>query len=361
MVLIAAVVVAFLLGWMTNTFFGKRSLSNAKKYADEILDNARTESENLKKEKTLEVNEEFYNLKQKNLLLATELAKLPEIHDGISDSDKRALEKIMLLYLKDPDAFDAGFEKMYRVGKPSVRKYCSPLQAFYWLAEDGNLTDQNNPLVDYSLKKLLITAWQITYCKPGLSDEQVRKIIDGLADQNQKKRCRQSIKNNGSNKGAVDTIFEEYQKNPKSFSQYSQKIILKALRTKKTLDPRWNDFDTVVDRLNAPELIDFYQVRNFGYTLYGSPGAEDEPSSSPEFIFLRKSGNCDAYAAFTLYCLQRAGYKSWPEVMRDKNHITALFESDGWIYILDNAWRFQNFTGLSGPFRDRKAALNAYH
>lgn len=303
----------------------------------------------------------FHILEQKNSLLATELAKLPEIHDGISDSDKTALTKIGQLYLKDPDSFDAAFKKMYRVGKPSVRKYCSPLQALYWLAEDGDLTDQNNPLVNYSLKKLLITAWQITYPKPGLSDKQVRKIIEGITDQNRKNRYRQSIKNNGSTKAAVDTIFEEYQKNPKSFSQSSQKIILKALRTKKTLDPRWNDFDRVVERLNAPELIDFYQVRNFGYSRYGSPGAEDEPSSSPEFIFLRKNGNCDAYAAFTLHCLRRAGYKSWPVVMRGKNHITALFESDGWIYVLDNAWRFKNFTGLSGPYRDRQSALKAFN
>ena len=126
-------------------------------------------------------------------------------------------------------------------------------------------------------------------------------------------------------------------------------------------------FVQIKDKIKMPGneidtgLPDVYQVRNFGYTLYGSRGAEDEPSSSPEFIFLRKSGNCDAYAAFTLHCLRRAGYKSWHEVLRDKHHITALFESDGWIYILDNAWRFQNFTGLSGPFRDRQSALNAFN
>lgn len=127
------------------------------------------------------------------------------------------------------------------------------------------------------------------------------------------------------------------------------------------MDPRWIDFESVVERLNAPELIDFYQLRNFGYTRYGSRGAEKDPSSSPEVIFIRKSGNCDAYTAFTLHCLRRAGYKPWPEIMRDKNHITTLFKSEGGIFILDNAWKLQNYTGLSGPYSDRQSALNAFN
>ena len=70
---------------------------------------------------------------------------------------------------------------------------------------------------------------------------------------------------------------------------------------------------------------------------------------------------CDAYAAFTLHCLRWAGYKCWPEVMREKNHITTLFQSDDGIYILDNTWKLQIFTGLSGPYSDRQSALNAFN
>jgi hypothetical protein len=302
----------------------------------------------------------FQILEQKNPLLTTELAKLPEFQDGISESEMVALENMGRLYLRDPDSFDAAFKQMYRIGKPAVRKYCPPLQALFWLVEDGNILAQNNVLGDYSLKTLLIPAWQVEYCKPGLTDDQVLKVIEGMDDPNIRNHYRQTIKN-GINQAIMDKIFEDYQKNPKKFSQSTQKIILKALRIKKTLDPRWNDFNTVVERLNAPELIDYYQVRNFGFSRYGSPGAEGEPSSSPEFIFLRKSGNCDAYAAFTLHCLRRAGYKCWPEVMREKNHITALFETDGGIYILDNAWKLQNSTGLSGPYHDRQSALNAFN
>jgi len=58
-------IITFLGGWYANTYFGKKSLSNLKIKANEILKNAEIESENLKKEKLLEANDEFYNLKQK--------------------------------------------------------------------------------------------------------------------------------------------------------------------------------------------------------------------------------------------------------------------------------------------------------
>lgn len=61
---IIAAFVFFLAGWMLNASFGKKSLQNAKQKEKEIIDRANIESENLKKEKILEADEEFYNLKQ---------------------------------------------------------------------------------------------------------------------------------------------------------------------------------------------------------------------------------------------------------------------------------------------------------
>jgi ribonuclease Y len=65
LILILAAVLFFLFGWFVNTFFGNRSLKDSKSKATDIIENARAESENLKKEKLLEANEEYYNLKQK--------------------------------------------------------------------------------------------------------------------------------------------------------------------------------------------------------------------------------------------------------------------------------------------------------
>jgi len=65
LILILAAVVFSVLGWITNTYFGNRSLKDSKVKAADIIENANIEGENLKKEKLLEANEEYYNLKQK--------------------------------------------------------------------------------------------------------------------------------------------------------------------------------------------------------------------------------------------------------------------------------------------------------
>jgi ribonuclease Y len=52
------------IGWILNSSFGKKSYKSAKEKENEIIENARIEAENLKKEKRLEADEEYYNLKQ---------------------------------------------------------------------------------------------------------------------------------------------------------------------------------------------------------------------------------------------------------------------------------------------------------
>jgi ribonuclease Y len=63
--LVITAIVFLLIGWFVNSYFGKKSYESLKIKAEDLLDNAKRESENLKKEKLLEANEEFYNLKQK--------------------------------------------------------------------------------------------------------------------------------------------------------------------------------------------------------------------------------------------------------------------------------------------------------
>jgi ribonuclease Y len=64
MVFSTAIVFLFL-GWLLNSYFGKRSLKNSRIKAEQLIGNAKEESESLKKEKLLEANEESYALKQK--------------------------------------------------------------------------------------------------------------------------------------------------------------------------------------------------------------------------------------------------------------------------------------------------------
>jgi hypothetical protein len=100
------------------------------------------------------------DLFQKNPLLAKELGKLPEFQDGISDTEKQALEQLTIIYNENQEAFNHILEQMYHVGLPEVRKYCSPLQAVYWLIEDGK-TDNIN-IHNYDLINLLNNAWWST-------------------------------------------------------------------------------------------------------------------------------------------------------------------------------------------------------
>jgi ribonuclease Y len=65
MVFVATVILFLFIGWFLNSFFGKKSYKNLKSKADVLLQNAKIESDNLKKEKLLEANEEYYTLKQK--------------------------------------------------------------------------------------------------------------------------------------------------------------------------------------------------------------------------------------------------------------------------------------------------------
>ena len=126
----------------------------------------------------------FNDLAIINPLLAEELGKLPEIQDGISDNDVVVLKEIVKVYKTNPKAFDKAFEKMYQVGLSEVRKYCSPLQALYWLAEDGKINELHSQIHDYSLGNLLRSSWNFNKHFElevlDLSEQQAQKIVDAL-------------------------------------------------------------------------------------------------------------------------------------------------------------------------------------
>ena len=102
----------------------------------------------------------FSKLALNNRLIANELGKLPELQDGISEKEARALDAIVKFYRENPDAFESAFKQMYQVGLPKMRKYCSPLQALFWVAESGELEGNKDLIERYSLKKLLDISWE---------------------------------------------------------------------------------------------------------------------------------------------------------------------------------------------------------
>jgi len=99
------------------------------------------------------------SLSSENQLLAYELGKLPEFVDSIDDEEVQAIEILVRFYSNHSNQFDNAFSKMYAVGKPEIRKYCSPLQALFWIILDGKIKEAETLLIHYDLNQLLAQAW----------------------------------------------------------------------------------------------------------------------------------------------------------------------------------------------------------
>lgn len=271
----------------------------------------------------------FSKLALNNRLLANELAKLPELQDGISEKEARALDAIVNFYQENPDAFDSAFKQMYQIGLPEVRKYCSPLQALFWLAESGELEGNKDLIEGYSLEKLLDMSWKFEDSLR-ISEFQITEIINGI--KNEKMRNDYLDYSKRLPTGIIlKFINEDYNKNKFAFTKESRKII------EDIKDPRWKSLDVVTERLNAPELIDYYERKRFTYG-YNSRGSMYDVRDY-FYVFKYNQGHCVQITAFTIYCLRKAGY--WAKEIRVPGYIAdfhalTLFEMNGKKYIMDN-------------------------
>ena len=110
--------------------------------------------------------------------------------------------------------------------------------------------------------------------------------------------------------------------------------------------PKWRDFDTVVGRLNTPELLDYWEQNNLGYELYIGSRKSDRS------VFESKSANCKDTSEFTVYCLSKSGYDAgllWVESRIPEGHIITIFEDKGKQFIMDNGKPRPK--GLIGPIK----------
>ena len=276
----------------------------------------------------------FKRLENRNPLLSKELGKLPEIQDGISENEKVALEQLILLYEMHPNKFDKAFYEMYKIGLPNHRKYCSPLQTLFWLVIDKELHDENDLLSNFSLEKFLDSAWNFDFTfRFDLSKDQILKIINGINKKEEKERYLRAIKY-AKMSDIQHMMLLEFKARPNLFSRRVRKIIKQSLISKNY--HRWDDFEVVVERLNAPELIDYYERARIGYSGLRSLTLV----VSPQDVFENNTGACVTITRFTIYCLKKAGYKA-RELRVDSPtnrgyHTVCLFEVDGEKYIMDN-------------------------
>ena len=245
------------------------------------------------------MSENFAKLEQWNPLLASEIRKLPEFQDGITIQEKKALDDLVELYADNPKVFSNAFKQMYQVGIPEVRKYCSPLQAMYWLLLDNKLNIFNQIARKYDLKLLLDKSWGqgIKGHYLGLSLEKVHEIAKSI---NGKEGAY--IPDNVSTDVLKKIIIYNYFENPTVFHKKHKAYMANALNNE--FNNRWKNFDTVADRLNSPELVDYWvnQVFTYGPPIIGY-------TKTATKTFKDRGGDCSDICQLGKIILDRSGVK----------------------------------------------------
>ncbi len=100
---------------------------------------------------------------------------------------------------------------------------------------------------------------------------------------------------------------------------------------------RWQDYKAVTDRLNAPELLSYYQRIRFEYE--SRAGKRDSTIGDPRGLFANNIGNCYDHSEFAAYCLKRAGYKTSIVRVHPSQpylHVVCRYEANGKSYYIDN-------------------------
>jgi hypothetical protein len=298
---------------------------------------------------------ELAELAQKNPLLVQELGKLPDLQDGVSKSDLSALIKIVEIYNSNEDKFNSAFNEMYKIGKYEFRKYCSPLEALFWIAKDDELKNNIEIISAYSLKKILDKAWEIKnpLAYRLLSDKQINEIIDGIVDEGIRNIYLDDFQKGIPYSRLQHSLVADYKRSKRTrsqvFSKKSAKIIKQNLLNPKSKDThRWNDFNTVADRLNAPELLDYYINRNIHYD-FRIPSFHRHPQT----VIKTGYGDCDDLAYFGRVVLSKAGYDVFGRIVGDERvycHIGLAIRLEDGSYIL--AVNFNQFGNhMSGPHK----------
>ncbi len=101
---IVLIIIAFILGWIINSKIGKSTVANADEKAKKILDDAEKESKNLKREKILEVKDEWYKKKQEfDNETNTKKQKLGSLESKLEKREENLDRKYDLVTSKEKD------------------------------------------------------------------------------------------------------------------------------------------------------------------------------------------------------------------------------------------------------------------
>ena len=292
----------------------------------------------------------FKRIEANNSLLAREIGKLPEFQDGISVTDEKALNTIINLYKEIPIEFDAAFNQMFQTGKPEYRRFCTPLQALFWIAEaEKQVQNLKELIVNYSLKNLLAKSWSFKNTIILTADE-VAEVIAEVIDP-QRKADYISFHIERGDMFLCRILQINYRNNHEFFTENGQEILKNVLEIAEINslknDRRWQNFNLVADRINSPELLDYYIKQNFDYMFNHGICCQ-----SPRVTFNKKSGCCVCLALLGKAFLDRAGYNSFIRHLNGGNdqHGVLVVKQDYKYYIVVDFTESGNFP--SGPFNN---------
>lgn len=324
---------------MNKRFFNKKSLSYtligiilaqllwgcaATRPNLSVTDNKYLPSRKMTKNKYfLSIQSMLARLAHENSLLSSEIGKLPEFQKKVSLSDVNALKNLLYLYKKHTFKFNYAFKIMCQTGRPETRRFNAPLQALYWLVRDNKIYEAEVLINDYNLEDLLVQAWVLTH-NIHLHQWEWRtteavKLYKSCNNQEILQKIRAFY---AKNKGVTDYIIALAKKHSESFG-YTYKPFDETLAKHRI---RWNELDRVADRVNSPELVHFYIMKEFTF----EPGEYAGPIKT----FHRKSGNSAAVARLGSFLLKRAGYKTFKRKVR-VNHSLCATEHTGAGIVLD--------------------------
>ena len=206
--------------------------------------------------------------------------------------------RFLIYYFSKP--FLDKSDKIYIIGIPEYRKYCTALEAFFWLIVDGKTDIAIKILTDYSLSDLLDASWNYTSnffdC-----DDRIMPVVESIKDNQLKLEYLNDLKQKNYERIQVG-LFSDYFINRDIFTQNGQKQIESALRYVKK-NERWGSPKIILDRLNAPVLLDYYINHQITYS-FDIPGFHRSYST----VLQTKVGDCDDLAFLGKIALKRSGY-----------------------------------------------------
>lgn len=192
-VLLIFVLISFTAGWFLNSVIGKRSLATARKKAESIINDARADVENLKKEKILEANEEIYQQKQQlEEEYRSKKNSLKSFENELINKDNNIDRKADLVSKKERDLFISEREFKNKENLLNIRQKKleeSIEEANRKLEDISGLTSEEakqllmDNLIEEAKKEAAHTIHKISKDASEQADEEAKRIILAAMEQ----------------------------------------------------------------------------------------------------------------------------------------------------------------------------------